>query len=221
MVMVEPIITSVGPPPERHADRVVAAMMRHLVAQRMVTWRAIAKVLATSYDRSPRAQQKLAERLRRAGARHLDLEPGKKGRYRLAFSDVVGWDPILDDMITSTGEIPPRPWLAIHLVSAIGTGKAHDPVQHRAMPVLFITHHVLSRSAQRAGARTVADLMAVVTSIEDAAVGSMGELGVDRWLDPPPEGRRLQILGSGTEGSITVVLKRHETRHALVAATVF
>ena len=61
-------IQSIGPPPERHADRVVAEMMRDLARKRATLWKAINEAIASSTDGGPRAQRKMAERASRRNA---------------------------------------------------------------------------------------------------------------------------------------------------------
>jgi len=73
-------IQSVGPPPERHADRVVAEMMQELARNQSRLWDAVPEIVASSSDGSPRAQRKMEERIRRAGALATYLSPGKRGR---------------------------------------------------------------------------------------------------------------------------------------------
>jgi hypothetical protein len=89
-------IRSVGLPPERHADRVVAEMMRRLAERRSHLWPAIEAVLRTSADGSPRSQRKLEQRVMRAGAMGTKLESGKRGRYTLDFVVLIGWDQTKD-----------------------------------------------------------------------------------------------------------------------------
>jgi hypothetical protein len=79
-------IQSVGAPPEKHADRVVAEMMRHLAKQHAEMWDTIKSAAHGPFvrDGNPRAQRKLAEKVKAAGAKYVHLEPGKRGKYRLS-----------------------------------------------------------------------------------------------------------------------------------------
>src|SRR5262249_7914305 len=86
-------ILSIGPPPERHADRVVAAMLRQLAQTRAHLFPAICAALQSSSDGTPQAQRKLERRIKEAGALSTLLTPGKRGRYTLHFCDCTGWDP--------------------------------------------------------------------------------------------------------------------------------
>jgi hypothetical protein len=58
-------IHSIGPPPERHADRVVAAMLRQLAQTRAHLLPAILAAFANSSDGSPKAQRKLETRVKK------------------------------------------------------------------------------------------------------------------------------------------------------------
>jgi hypothetical protein len=88
----DPSIQSVGAPPERHADRVVAEMMRRLAEKRARSWPEIIAAILKSSDGSPKAQRKMEERVKQAGAIYTCLEPGKRSKYQFAFCDMTGWD---------------------------------------------------------------------------------------------------------------------------------
>ena len=74
-------IQSVAAPPERHADRIIAAMLRLLAQRRAQIAAAITEARRASKDGGERAQQHMAERIRRAGAVNVTLKPGSRGRY--------------------------------------------------------------------------------------------------------------------------------------------
>lgn len=213
-----PIIQSLGPPPERHADRVVAEMMQALAKSRAHLFARILATIATSSDGSPRAQARMKVRIMKAGALSVCLEPGKRGRYAMTINDWTGWDQARDDEITAGDPIPEKPWLSCWLTLIRSEGRSPPTLQ--SVPILFITHHVLSRAAQRRGARTIPDLMAVSRTLWNAAVAPLTQAqaqgDIDSWLIVPPEGRRVQLQDGGT-----VVLQKHETRDALVAVPLF
>jgi hypothetical protein len=71
-------IQSIGPPPQQHADRIVAEMLRDLAGKRAQVELAIIAAIETSRDGNPKAQAKMAERIRRAGAEYVSLQPGKR-----------------------------------------------------------------------------------------------------------------------------------------------
>ena len=91
-------IHSVGPPPERHSNRIVAEMMKHLARQHSQLWETIEAITQDPHTRdgNPRAQRKIEARVKAAGAKHRRLEPGKRGRYRLFVNDWVGWNVAVD-----------------------------------------------------------------------------------------------------------------------------
>jgi hypothetical protein len=212
-------IQSIGPPPEKHADRVVAEMMRHLATQRAHLWPAIHDVIANCKDGSPKAQRKMADRINAAGATYTKLTPGKRGKYCLEIFDMTGWDPMRNNEITLDDRCPRRPWLA-HWVSVIeSSGNGRCKLDFKAAPFVFVTHHALSRAAQRLGARTVDDLIAVANAIWGAADHLVDEMGIGEVLEAPPGGWLVPIFKS--PGSAKVALTRHNKRRALVAATVY
>jgi hypothetical protein len=209
-------IQSVGPPPERHADRVVAAMMRQLAETRKTLWETIAETIADSSDGSPKAQRKMEQRIRRAGAVQTELTPGKRGKYTIIIYDFTGWCPSRDAEIQIGDKIPEKPWIACNIGVLRSEGRGREHVSYRSRPVLFITHHALSRAAQRIGIRTSDDLILAVKIIWRAAFKLLAEKeDIEKWLAAPPQGWRAPMGG----GSDCVVLSRHYKRKALVAAT--
>jgi hypothetical protein len=209
-------IQSVGLPPERHADRVVAAMMRQLAETRKTLWETIAETIADSSDGSPKAQRKMEQRIRRAGAVRTELTPGKRGRYTLLIYDFTGWCPSRDAEIQIGDKIPENPWIACNIGVLRSEGRGREKVSYRARPILFITHHALSRAAQRIGLRTPEDLILVVNIIWRAAFKLLAEKeDIEKWLAAPPQGWRVP-MGAGSD---CVVLSRHYKRQALVATT--
>ena len=74
-----PTIRSEGPPPERHADRVISEMTRwmHDDLLKFGPWM---EALFKSADvGSPKAQQRLLDRLRKSGCRFLRKPPPNSG----------------------------------------------------------------------------------------------------------------------------------------------
>ena len=112
-------ITSVGPPPELHADRVVGLMMGHLIEQAMHVRDALQHTIAHATDGGERAQRKLQEKLKAAGTvlgRRIvacNLTPGKKGRYSARLMFWSGWDRDRDREIAAGDKMPARPWICL------------------------------------------------------------------------------------------------------------
>src|SRR5262245_42326361 len=147
-------IHSVGLPPERHADRVTAAMMRKLAADYPLALQKIRSIVAASSDGSPKAQRKMQERIERAGYPSI-LKPGKRGQYELRTNIFIGWNPESDESILADMRIPTKPWIACSIVRVKSDGRGKGKTDFDALPILFITHHAISRAAQRLGLSTV------------------------------------------------------------------
>jgi hypothetical protein len=180
-------------------------------------------------DGNPRAQAKLEARIKKLGVLDTNLIPGKRRRYTLQVSAFAGWDPQRDAVIEPGDPIPKKPWVCVVLYTILGGGQGRARLMS-FLPHLFLTHHCLSRSAQRWNVRTVADLSATIHSITAVALEyfskRLGEGVGASWLDTPPEGVRLPMSSvvvseSAKLGSDTViVVEKHETREALVVSTV-
>jgi hypothetical protein len=211
-----PSILSVGLPPERHADRVIAEMLRELARKKASLMDRLVEVMIGSKDGNPKAQIKMASRLREAGASCVRLEPGKRGRYSLYIHTYVGWDPTKDAEIGPEDTIPEKPWICcyITLIDSKGHGRTRKE-DIMLIPLLFISHHVLSRAAQRVGLRTNEHLIDTVKVIWNASARLLADKGFEEWMNPPPMGHKIQL----EETSTHVFLQRHYTRHAMVAAT--
>jgi hypothetical protein len=176
-------------------------------------------------DGNPRAQARLEAKVKRLGALKINLTPGKRGRYKLKIYSFAGWDPQRDAGIRLGDPIPEKPWMGVILY--VVRGKGQGRVIYNSFPpiLLFLTHHCLSRSAQRWGVRTVADLSAAISSITAVALEYLikrsraEERGT--WFDTPPEGVRLPMPRSAElGGKDVIVVEKHETRQALVVSTV-
>jgi hypothetical protein len=71
--------------------------------------------------------------------------------------NIDGWDPELNDVIAD-GRIPPKPWLAGSVTSIKSEGQHAHILEQRFK--LLVTHHALSRLAQRyVDAKTAGDLL--------------------------------------------------------------
>ena len=118
------------------------------------------------------------------------------------------------------GSYTDKPWLACNITLISSDGRGREEVQLKSTPLVFVTHHALSRAAQRFGVRGSEHMITVAESVWDAAFRLINDKGgVENALAAPPDGWRtmMEIM----DVRATVVLKRHEKRHALVAATVF
>ena len=209
-------IQSIGPAPERHANRVVAEMLRDLARKRAQIEVAVSAAVDNSKDGNPRAQAKMAERMRRAGAEHVSLTPGKRGKYTIQIWQWVGWDAGRDREIGIDSPIPEKPWLAFRVLHIETKGRGRGFADIAEAPILLISHHALSRAAQRFGMRTNDHMLAAARRILDATAD---RINVRDWTPPPPQGLRVPL---DTADNAIVVLKQHESRErTLIAATVF
>jgi hypothetical protein len=192
-------------------------MLRHLVVQRAAILPAIAAVVEQSSDGGPRGQRRMQERIDRLGILYSDLTPGKRGVYELAFYDLTGWDVSRDAEIKAGDPLPEKPWLVCLANRLISEGRGRRRWELKAATVLFVTHHALSRAAQRCGVKTSQHLLAVTENIFLEVLEHRKQTESWRqWLDTiPPEGLRLPVADDAI-----VVLKRHEKRHAVVATTI-
>jgi hypothetical protein len=200
--MVQPlVIQAVDAPPERYADRITAEMLRHLVAQSAhirATVREI--VLATADDGGPRGQERMRKRIDAAGTTlgHSNvrtlLKPGKRGKYEIRFIFWTGWDRDREAEIKVGDPIPERPQIMHWCAKLKGTGRAR--CRFSCVPLLIISHHVLSRTAQRHGLRTLDDMFDAIETLNQWVIKFFRymDTGVDSSLPQAPlEGWRVPI----------------------------
>jgi hypothetical protein len=177
---------------------------------REIIWETIKK----SSDGSPKAQKKMEARVLTAGATQTHLYPGKRGRYQLHIYDWTGWDPAEDKEIGPKDPIPPKPWIVCWFSTL--ESKGNNRIQIKGKSILYVTHHALSRVAQRWGARTSEDLLTSVNVMWNGAIGHIEKRTAKDWCTTPPEGYRVE-----TEKGLILILKQHESKDALVVATVY
>jgi len=169
-MMHAPTIHSVGLPPEKHADRVVAEMLRMIASDQPPLIAQLKHILKTTPDGNPAAQEKLRKKLADVNNKLVPdvyLEPGKRGRYTMHIVSIAAWDAEQRDYITDVKDrIPDKPWLACIIVRYQSKG------QHRYRETmaraLLVTHHSLSRLAQRYGAQTAGDLLIAADAMMQA-----------------------------------------------------
>lgn len=150
-----PTIQSLGPPPERHAARVVAEMCRWLDEELDRLNRLMCDQIEAGRSRlgNPVAQQRFVERIRKAGGKgvvELRLTPGKRGRFRLRW---VAWR-----VLRKTTERPQLACTIFFLDSA-------DPGDAQTKRMFTLTHHAQVRLAERCGAQTPNDLLDALEEI--------------------------------------------------------
>ena len=196
-----PRIHAVGEVPERHADRVVAEMLRWIVADRQQRMTALKGILGSTPDANPQQQQRLVDKFRRLGGPFFPLvtlvESGKRGRYEIRILSIDGWNRDAQEIIFVSDEIPERPQLAASIITAKGLGNHRHDVETSVL--LIASHHALSRLVQRSKNRTVDDLLLAVTNlfVAFAATG----------LEIDGENPRLRFRTAG--GDVVAQLERH------------
>jgi hypothetical protein len=208
-------IKSVGPPPEKYADRIVAEMLRTMIETRGQRFEQFRKLFRTGRDGNPEAQAKLAKKLEQAGGPFclgVHLTPGKRGRYEMHIAGIGGWDPARKglihgwDPIEGTKDvIPPKPWLVVHDYVYASKGRGRYDIESRAL--LFVTHHALSRLTQRCGARTPDDLL---TAVHDMALALMHQI-IDKGDMP----ERVAF-----DGGTAVLVRYDEQKGGVVVVTI-
>jgi hypothetical protein len=217
MTAVAKILTK-GLPPERHADRVVAEMLRQIVGAKQYRDKIIGKIIAECRDGNPRAQEKLRDRITRAGAPFIitsQLSPGKRGRYELLLLIINGYDARRKELILPSDPIPEKPWLATSTdkIMSLGRGK----YESEASVSLLVTHHALSRVAQRCGAKTIVDLMTVMLNI----IGAYGEQLTNGVSSKAiKDGSRMRFEINETQHAYAVLNHYDDGQGGIVVATI-
>jgi hypothetical protein len=216
--LARPEIQSIGKPPERHADRVVAIWLRHLAERNARIANAVDEITRNPYTRdgSPKAQQRLEQKVKAAGASRTILETGRRGKYRLMAFSWIGWNPILDAPIRLGDDLPDKPWVAAWCYEVLGLGKCE--MRFAAYTSLLISHHALSRCCQRWILHTFPELERVVDTIGAVGSAAIAKLakGNENWHQTPPCGIRVPF----PNGKSVMVLQGLETRRAMVVATI-
>jgi hypothetical protein len=190
-----------GPPPERHAHRVIGEMLVWLKGESDRRMPGVQRILNETdhLAGSARAQRRFATRLSKAADLLLLgmwLQCGKRGCFRLLLH-VWSVDPT---------------WPQIRLGTIAIRGAGNYRVEENYFPLFTVSHHALSRLAQRCEVRTTYDLHTALGVMGAAAMAAGWQfLHVD---DYPPAGKRFAFPGG------IAVLKRDVDTGELVVATV-
>ena len=186
---------------------------------------------------SIKAQQKMVSRLEQAGAMEVHLVPGKRGKYELYWYEWNGWDPetkkqikIVDQKAANKDSrkaqiftlkngyvdmnmvIPDKPWLACVLkrMQSLGNGLMEMTIQ--SVTTLLVTHHALSRMAQRYEVRSVEDLLVVSQKMLNILLPWYNQVTEAEWNSvqgrvPPFNGWKINM-----DKATLVVLPHEEPR---------
>ena len=235
-----PKIQSVGPPPNRHAERIVDEMLVWMHGQQREIWNRSKRSLHRRQMGNPTGQERAIARFREAiGDMALDirLRTGKRGRFRLAMAAWVVWNSRKEDMAHPHDPPPDNSALAVAFSTC---GRDH---QWNSGVPLIVTRHAMVRMAERAGMRTVSDLVSAMGSVwrayyniiareVDALIDEQPEILrgeptkggsrfqspplEDRLPRPPPEGWRIKL----DNGAVIVVGRDAEGSRRLIVKTV-
>jgi hypothetical protein len=136
----------------------------------------------------------------------------------IQFCSLTGWNPDTDTEIETGDPIPSKPWLVCNINRLESQGRGAMVIEGYSQHFVYITHHILSRAAQRLETRTIEHLIAMARVSIGAAMELCEKNGIEHILEEcPPGGYRVEMKEAG----ITVVLSKHKTRKALVAVTAY
>src|SRR5262245_45559980 len=212
-----PIIQSLGSPPEKHADRIVAEMLKLIVAAQATCWPAIRTALKTA-DGNPAAQERMHRKLKAAVSSLLGskLMPGKRGRYHLSFLLLAGWNAERKTLIDAGDPIPEKPWIVLSNIWIESRGRFRYIT--KAHYSLFITHHALSRLAQRCDVRTIDAVYDAVLRIVNRYMAWCA----DNDNQPPRDGDRLKVeLPHGMGNAICTLCNHADYETSAVVVTLW
>lgn len=220
----------VGAPPERHAARVVAAMARWLLGHHAMLDADIWAALMRSRSRfgSPKAQERLAARLLKAGMLDAKVETGKRGKFTLVLIDWHLFDPVRNEAVESKptvrrrngriikvesvqyDPVPERPWLECAAIMMPFDPRNKD-LESTRLRLFVVSHHAMQRLAQRCSARAPLDLISAMRELYCA----YREQVIAK--DEQPDARRIRYFP--VAGGIAV-LQWDEARNTSVVVTV-
>lgn len=168
---------------------------------------------------NPIGQTRAVKRFReRAGPLLLDLqlETGKRGKYKLIMVTWEVWDPETEDMTKAKHLLPPRACLAVGFNQDRGRGWPEGPKGWRAITPFIVSRHACLRLAMRAEVRTVPDLLVAVRELWDTVSSSVHEkIDEEWWAKAPIEGYRWLM----PRGTIAVV-GQYNDDHRLIVKTI-
>jgi hypothetical protein len=83
--------------------------------------------------------------------------------------------------------VPEKRWIVCQLITIESKGRGRGEVMCSSRPVLFVSHHAMSRAAQRLGMRTSEDMIDVAKAIWSSAVDLHTQKDFETWQVKAPE----------------------------------
>jgi hypothetical protein len=192
-------------------------MLRFIVQARTHFWPGLQEIIHSESDGNPKAQARLLRKIEKACGRFLcdsNLKAGKRGRYEIDLLLVEGWDAETRTIVADEEAIPERPWLALTATRLRGTG--HRAYEQNTDILIFVTHHALSRLAQRCDARTVVEIYEAVLAIMHRYI----KMVVLETKDELPDNFRMRVRLP--HGDVICPLRRYnDEKGGLVVATLW
>ena len=202
------------PVPDRHAERISSDMVSYLCRERMRLHERAIGLIDIEKMGSPAGQKRIADRLATALgplALEISLKPAKRARFVLEVVDWLVWDSVDDDPVV-TDAARPRAWLGVALTHY--TGARHRSDTKFGIPLL-VSHHAITRLAQRAGVRTIDDLLESLRELWCVTSGIILQQR-DDWLAPPQGSWFLPL----SRGQIAVLTPARNGGKRLVVKTI-
>jgi hypothetical protein len=138
-------------------------------------------------------RNKKADKVREAGASHVLLTTGKRGKYHMGVHTMVGWNPATDRRIDIDDDICSKPWLVNFYYTVERLGNCLFRTSSR--PVIFWTHHCLSRLTQRWEVRNLTDMLRVIKTLSTTGmeyIVQADKADRDNWYKPRPMASRFR-----------------------------
>jgi hypothetical protein len=175
-------------------------------------------VIEHSNDSNAVAQLKMLERIKEAAGSFClgaEIETGKRGRYVLTFLTMNALNAETKKIVRPDDPIPEKPWLAFSFVSI--TSKGRSRYDNECGVYLLVTHHALSRLAQRCGARTIDDVAQAARQI-GSTFFEYGSQTADEILR---DNTRMKVELPREMGTAVCPLRRYDDFGCVVIATLW
>jgi hypothetical protein len=137
--------------------------------------------------------------------------------FEILFMFWAGWDRDREEEIKAGDPMPERPQLVYWAAALEGTGNGRRSIMYR--PILILSHHVLSRTAQRHGLRTVDDMLDTIEALNQWVL----RFTDNKIKQVPPEGWRIPVNSrswNAEETDAQLIVQRHRTLDIPIAVTI-